>query len=67
MAHVVPDIEDKQSWEEPCMNCYKQIHYTEDDIINGFINEDCTASGYFIYCPNCGKKMRVSRTNIALC
>jgi hypothetical protein len=67
MAYVVEHYIHDYSWEEPCMSCFKQIHYNESEIVNGFYNDDCTASGFFIYCPHCGNKMKVSRTNVTLC
>jgi hypothetical protein len=71
MAFVV-NTYTKDNWEEPCMNCFKQICYSEEDIQikmvqdNKIPNDVMHAIGYII-CPSCGKEMKVHRTDTLLC
>lgn len=62
----------KESWEEPCVCCFKQICYSEDDIKirieqNDDIPNDVMYAYSYIICPNCGKEMEVHRTDNMLC
>jgi hypothetical protein len=61
----------KESWEEPCMNCFKQICYSEEDILkkivqDNYIPDDVMHEVNYIICPNCGKEMEVHRTDSIL-
>lgn len=62
----------KDSWEEPCMNCFKQICYSEEDIMKKIkqdneIPNDVMHEVNYIICPNCGREMEVHRIDTLLC
>ena len=71
MAYVVGEYQG-EGWEEPCMSCFKQIHYTNDDISKKIkqhneIPNDVMYEYNYILCPNCGKEMEVHRVDVMLC
>jgi hypothetical protein len=68
MAYIVGELQ-KEFWEEPCMSCFKQIHYTKDDILHKkeVLNEDVTIDIDYIICPSCEKEMEVHKVDTMLC
>lgn len=62
----------KDYWEEPCMNCFKQICYFEEDIMKKIkqhdkIPNDVMCGVNYILCPNCGEEMEIHRVDNTLC
>lgn len=64
MAYIVEPKEYREEYEEPCLNCFKQIHYARSEA--EWINKRY-GYGYFIKCPNCGEYMKVSFISSLLC
>lgn len=67
MAYVIKyNSKNEPSYEEPCMKCFKQIHYSESEIQHEFL-PNYTQKVDYILCPNCGNVMKVDRINRILC